>query len=81
MWAGEGSPAAIVQKEGLAQTSDTGEIEQFVAGVLSANEKAVADYKSGKTNILGFLTGQVMKASRGKANPELVNELLRKRLE
>ncbi|HLI97445.1 MAG TPA: Asp-tRNA(Asn)/Glu-tRNA(Gln) amidotransferase subunit GatB [Candidatus Baltobacteraceae bacterium] len=80
MWNGEGSPKAIVEKEGLAQTSDTGEIEKFVAEVLSSNEKAVADYKSGKTNILGFLTGQVMKASRGKANPALVQDLLKQKL-
>ena len=80
MWNGEGSPKAIVEKEGLAQTSDTGEIEKFVAEVLAANEKAVADYKSGKTNILGFLTGQVMKASRGKANPALVQDLLKSKL-
>ena len=80
MWNGEGAPKAIVEKEGLAQTSDTGEIEKFIADVLAANEKAVADYKSGKTNILGFLTGQVMKASRGKANPALVQELLAQRL-
>ncbi len=81
MWAGEGSPKAIVEKESLAQTSDTGEIENLIGAVLAANEKAVTDYKAGKTNILGFLTGAVMKASRGKANPALVNELLRKRLE
>jgi len=81
MWAGEASPKAIVEKEGLAQTSDAGEIEGFVNDVLAANEKAVADYKAGKTNILGFLTGQVMKASRGKANPALAGELLRKKLE
>jgi aspartyl-tRNA(Asn)/glutamyl-tRNA(Gln) amidotransferase subunit B len=81
MWAGEGSPRAIVEKEGLAQTSDTGEIERLVDDVLAANEKAASDYKAGKTNILGFLTGAVMKASRGKANPALVNELLRKKLE
>ncbi len=80
MWNGEGSPKAIVEKEGLAQTSDTGEIEKFVAEVLAANEKAVADYKSGKTNIMGFLTGQVMKASRGKANPALVQDLLKQKL-
>jgi aspartyl-tRNA(Asn)/glutamyl-tRNA(Gln) amidotransferase subunit B len=80
MWRGEGSPKAIVDKEGLAQTSDTGEIEKFVDEVLSANDKAVADYKSGKTNILGFLTGQVMKASRGKANPALVQDLLKSKL-
>ncbi len=80
MWAGEGSPKSIVGKEGLAQTSDTGEIEKFVAEVLAGNEKAAADYQSGKTNILGFLTGQVMKASRGKANPALVQELLKNKL-
>ena len=80
MWNGEGSPKAMVEKEGLAQTSDAGEIEKFVAEVLASNEKAVVDYKSGKTNILGFLTGQVMKASRGKANPALVQELLTKKL-
>ena len=81
MWNGEGSPKAIVDREGLAQSSDTGELEKFVADVLGANEKAVADYKSGKTNILGFLTGQVMKASRGKANPELVQQLLKQKLD
>jgi aspartyl-tRNA(Asn)/glutamyl-tRNA(Gln) amidotransferase subunit B len=80
MWKGEGSPKAIVEKEGLAQTSDTGEIQKFVDEVLAANEKAVADYKSGKTNIMGFLTGQVMKLSRGKANPALVQELLKQKL-
>jgi aspartyl-tRNA(Asn)/glutamyl-tRNA(Gln) amidotransferase subunit B len=80
MWKGEGSPKTLVEKEGLAQTSDTGEIDKFVAEVLAANEKAVAEYKSGKTNILGFLTGQVMKASRGKANPALVQELLKAKL-
>jgi aspartyl-tRNA(Asn)/glutamyl-tRNA(Gln) amidotransferase subunit B len=80
MWNGDGSPKAIVEKEGLAQTSDTGEIEKFVTDVLAANEKAVTDYKAGKTNILGFLTGQVMKASRGKANPALVQDLLKQKL-
>jgi len=81
MWAGQTSPKAIVEKEGLAQTSDAGEIERFVTEVLAANEKAVADYKAGKTNILGFLIGQVMKASRGKANPALAEALLRKKLD
>ncbi len=80
MWEGAGAPKAIVEKEGLAQTSDTGAIEKFVDDVLATNEKAVADYKGGKTNIMGFLTGQVMKASRGKANPELVQELLKQKL-
>jgi aspartyl-tRNA(Asn)/glutamyl-tRNA(Gln) amidotransferase subunit B len=80
MWSGAGSPAAIVEREGLAQTSDPAAIEGFVDEVLAANQKVVADYKSGKTNVMGFLVGQVMKASRGKADPALVNELVRKKL-
>ena len=62
MWDGAGSPKAIVEREGLAQTSDPAAIERFVDEVLAANEKVVADYKAGKTNVLGFLVGQVMKA-------------------
>ncbi len=81
MWRGEGSPKAIVEREGLAQTSDTGAIEKFIADVLAENEKSVADYRSGKTNIFGFLVGQVMRASRGKANPQIVQELLKQRLD
>ncbi|MDQ2871850.1 MAG: hypothetical protein M3R35_01830 [Candidatus Eremiobacteraeota bacterium] len=80
MWAGEGSPKSMVDREGLAQTSDTGAVEKFVDDVLASNEKAAADYRNGKTNILGFLTGQVLKQSRGKANPELVQELLKRKL-
>ena len=80
MWRGEGSPKAIVEKEGLAQTSDTGAIDAFVDEVLAANEKSVSDYKNGKTNVMGFLVGQVMKASRGKANPALVQERLKEKL-
>ncbi|MFN2448978.1 MAG: Asp-tRNA(Asn)/Glu-tRNA(Gln) amidotransferase subunit GatB [Candidatus Baltobacteraceae bacterium] len=80
MWSGEGSPQAIVAREGLAQSSDTGEIEAFVQQVLAANQKAADDYRAGKTNILGFLIGQVMKASRGKANPEVVQDLLKAKL-
>jgi len=80
MWEGGGSPAAIVEREGLAQTSDPAAIEGFVDEVLGANEKVVADYRAGKSNVMGFLVGQVMKASRGKADPALVNELVRKKL-
>ncbi|HZZ65540.1 MAG TPA: hypothetical protein VFE17_08585, partial [Candidatus Baltobacteraceae bacterium] len=80
MWRGEGSPSAIVDREGLAQTSDTAEIEAFVAQVLGQNQEAVTSYRAGKTNVLGFLTGQVMKASRGKANPALAQELLKQKL-
>jgi aspartyl-tRNA(Asn)/glutamyl-tRNA(Gln) amidotransferase subunit B len=80
MWDGAGSPKTIVETEGLAQTSDPSAIEKFVDDVIAANEKVVADYRSGKTNVAGFLVGQVMKASRGKADPALVNELLQRKL-
>ena len=81
MWNGDGSPKAIVQREGLAQTSDPAALERFVDQVLAANEKSVADYRAGKTNIIGFLVGQVMKASQGKADPQLVNALMKQKLE
>ena len=80
MWSGEGSPAAIVDREGLAQTSDRGTVERFVDDVLAAYGDVVAEYKAGKSNVAGFLVGQVMKASRGKADPALVNEIVRSRL-
>jgi aspartyl-tRNA(Asn)/glutamyl-tRNA(Gln) amidotransferase subunit B len=80
MWEGAGSPDAIVEGEGLAQTSDPSAVERFVDEVLAANEKVVADYKAGKVNVLGFLVGQVMKASRGKADPALANDLVKQKL-
>ncbi len=80
MWEGAGAPMAIVEREGLAQTSDSATIERFVDEVMMSHEKAAADFKAGKSNIVGFLVGQVMKASRGKADPALVNELVRKKL-
>ena len=81
MWTGAGSPKALVEKESLAQTSDPAAIQAFVDEVLAANEKSVADYKAGKTNVMGFLVGQVMKASRGKADPALVNQLVKAKLD
>jgi aspartyl-tRNA(Asn)/glutamyl-tRNA(Gln) amidotransferase subunit B len=76
---GEG-PAAIVEREGLRQISDTGAVEKLVDEVIAANPKQVEQYRSGKTGVLGFLVGRVMQASRGQANPQMVNELLRSRL-
>ncbi|HTT61413.1 MAG TPA: Asp-tRNA(Asn)/Glu-tRNA(Gln) amidotransferase subunit GatB [Bryobacteraceae bacterium] len=76
---GESAPA-IIEREGLKQISDTGALERIVDQVLQQNAKQVEQYKSGKTAVLGFLVGQVMKVSRGQANPGAVNELLRKRL-
>ena len=80
LWSVGGSARAIVEREGLAQVSDRGAVEAIVDEVLAANPNVVADYKAGKTNVLGFLTGAVMKASRGKANPALAQELLNEKL-
>jgi len=74
------SPSALVEEQGLAQVSDTGALEQTVREVLAANPAPVADYRSGKLTAINFLKGQVMKASRGKANPSVVEELLKKLL-
>lgn len=74
------SPAAIVQEKGLAQVSDTGAIEKFCDDAIAANPNSVADYKAGKVAALNFLKGQVMKLSKGKANPNLVGEILERKL-
>jgi aspartyl-tRNA(Asn)/glutamyl-tRNA(Gln) amidotransferase subunit B len=76
MFATGQSPNAIVAQRGLAQVSDTSLIEKYCDEVLAANPKTVADYKAGKAAALNFLKGQVMKLSKGKANPSLVGELL-----
>ncbi|MEG6521441.1 Asp-tRNA(Asn)/Glu-tRNA(Gln) amidotransferase subunit GatB [Desulfotomaculum sp. 1211_IL3151] len=73
-------PAVIVQEKGLVQISDAGAIASVVAEVIAANPKSVQDYQAGKTQAIGFLVGQVMKATRGKANPELVNRILLEKL-
>jgi aspartyl-tRNA(Asn)/glutamyl-tRNA(Gln) amidotransferase subunit B len=74
------SPAQIVDKKGLAQVSDTGAIEKFCDEVIVANPKPVEDYRNGKMAALNSLKGQVMKLSKGKANPALVGEILEKKL-
>jgi aspartyl-tRNA(Asn)/glutamyl-tRNA(Gln) amidotransferase subunit B len=76
---GDGA-AAIVEREGLKQTSDTGAIDAAVAKVLADNADKVAQYKSGKEALFGFFVGQTMKAMQGKANPQLVNQVLREKL-
>ncbi len=72
------APKDIVEQEGLIQVSDEGELTKVVNEVISEHPKEVEKYKAGKTKILGFLVGQVMKKTKGKANPQKVNELLRK---
>jgi aspartyl-tRNA(Asn)/glutamyl-tRNA(Gln) amidotransferase subunit B len=80
MWSGEGSPDEIIEKRGLKQISDTGAIEKIVDDVLAVNAKQVEDYRAGKEKAFNSLVGQVMKASKGKANPAQVNEILKKKL-
>lgn len=80
MWAGEGDADAIIAAKGLKQISDSGEIEKIVDQVLAANAQQVADFRAGKEKAFNSLVGQVMKASRGKANPQQVNDILRRKL-
>jgi len=74
------APSVIMEREGLKQISDTGALEKIVEEVLAGNPKQVEQYKAGKTAVIGFLLGQVMKASRGQANPGAVTEVLKSRL-
>ena len=73
-------PGQIVEEKGLVQITDTAAIEDVVSKVISNNPKEVDAYKKGKTKLLGFFVGQVMQATRGKANPKMVNELLKQKL-
>ena len=80
MWNSEKSPDEIIQEKGLKQVTDSSEIEKIINQVLEQNQSQLEQYKSGKEKLFGFFVGQVMKASRGKANPEQVNKLLEERL-
>ena len=73
--------ADIVEEKGLKQVSDSGAIEAMIDEVLAANEDKVAEYRGGKDKLFGFFVGQVMKASKGQANPGMVNQLLREKLD
>ena len=74
------SASAIVQERGLIQVSDTGEIDRVIEEVIAASPKQLEQYRTGKESLFGFFVGQVMKASKGKANPKIVNERLRQKL-
>jgi aspartyl-tRNA(Asn)/glutamyl-tRNA(Gln) amidotransferase subunit B len=80
MYATGSDPSQIIEEKNLIQMSDAGELEKIVDEVLAKNEKSVADFKAGKENALKFLVGQVMAVSKGKANPQVAEELLRKKL-
>lgn len=80
MWTNEDEPEKIVKDKGLVQITDTGAIEAAVDAAIAANPKAVEEYKGGKKKAIGALVGQVMKATRGKANPQMVNKMLAEKL-
>ena len=80
MWAGEGDVDSIIAKRGLKQISDSGELERFCDEVIAANAQQVADYKGGKDKAFNSLVGQVMKLTKGKANPQQVTAILKRRL-
>ena len=76
-----GKPAdTIINERGLSQINDTGELEKIVAEVINSNAQPVADYRAGKETALKFLVGQIMKATKGRANPQIVNEVLKQKL-
>jgi aspartyl-tRNA(Asn)/glutamyl-tRNA(Gln) amidotransferase subunit B len=80
MWNGEGDADQIIEARGLRQITDHSAIEAAVDAVIAANPAQVADLQAGKDKLMGFFVGQVMKATKGKANPQQVNELLRRKL-
>jgi aspartyl-tRNA(Asn)/glutamyl-tRNA(Gln) amidotransferase subunit B len=76
-----GKPAAtIIAERGLVQITDEGELVQAITEVIAANPKQLEQYRSGRDKVFGFFVGQVMKATQGKANPQLLNDLLKKML-
>ena len=80
MWAGEGDADAIIAKRGLKQISDSGELERICGEVIAANPKQVEDYRAGKEKAFNSLVGQVMRATKGKANPQQLTEILKRKL-
>jgi aspartyl-tRNA(Asn)/glutamyl-tRNA(Gln) amidotransferase subunit B len=80
MIAANKNPEIIIKEKNLVQINDSGEIEIAIDKVLSQNPKDVAEYLSGKEKVIGFLVGQIMKETKGKANPQSVNQLLKEKL-
>jgi aspartyl-tRNA(Asn)/glutamyl-tRNA(Gln) amidotransferase subunit B len=81
LWSGEGSDVdAVIEAKGLKQMNDSGALEKIIDEVIAANPDNVAQFKAGKDKAFNALVGQVMKASKGKANPQQVNDLLRSKL-
>ena len=80
MWASGESAAAIITREGLVQISDIGALESLADKIIAANPQQVEQYRSGKDKLFGFFVGQMMKETRGQANPAQANEILRRKL-
>lgn len=80
VWKGEGDADAVIEKQGLKQISDTGEIEAAIDQIIADNPGQVEEYRGGKQKVFGFFVGQVMKAFKGKANPTEVNKILKQKL-
>ncbi len=80
MFASGKTAAGIVREKGLEQVSDSGAIEKIIDEVIAANQAQVEAYRGGKEGLFGFFVGQVMKASKGTANPKIVNEVLKEKL-
>jgi aspartyl-tRNA(Asn)/glutamyl-tRNA(Gln) amidotransferase subunit B len=80
MMEGDKDPKKIVEEKGLKQESDPKALEALIDKVIDDNREKATEYKSGKVKLFGFFVGQVMKVSAGKANPQLVNEILKKKL-
>jgi aspartyl-tRNA(Asn)/glutamyl-tRNA(Gln) amidotransferase subunit B len=80
MWRGEGDTDRIIEHRGLHQITDSSELEALVDRVIAEAPGQVAQYRAGREKLMGFFVGQVMKATGGKANPQQVNELLRRKL-
>ena len=74
------APSKIIEEKGWVQISDEGAIKKVVAKILEANPQSVADFKAGKDRALGFLVGQAMKETKGKANPQMLNQLFMEEL-
>ncbi len=81
MWKSGKGAEAIVKEQGLLQVSDIGAIEEMIDEILTTNASQVAEYRAGKVKLMGFFVGAAMKASKGQANPDVVNEILKKKLE
>ena len=81
MWQGEGSADAIIEAKGLKQITDTSAIEAVVDQVIAAHPEQAADYRAGKDKLIGFFVGQVMKETKGQANPGQVNQVLKAKLD